>query len=337
MIPTEGAIAEAMALFRRLYNSTAESMKRHYRLHELEDTEFEDLVCRICMRILGMGTIAFSSGKDGGRDARFDGTAQHFPSRTSPARGKFVIQAKHTTQPGASCSDSPFKRIFKSELPKIKNLARAGDLELYLLFTNRDLTGGTESSMVKQLQKIRGVRKAWVLGNTPIRQHLDMHPDVWSSMGLDRYEGPFRVSPDEMVEVVTEFHKALTDSGSSFNSALNFNFVRKDRKNKINRLSKPYYAYIQQDSLPHFRRIKTFLEDPRNVRLKALYHDSADELRQKIVTFRGEFGSFDEVLTRVRDLIATRESKLAGKKRLVNLFLHYMYCNCDIGDHANAN
>ncbi|HLM83523.1 MAG TPA: ABC-three component system protein [Terriglobales bacterium] len=312
-------------------------MKRHYRLHELEDTEFEDLVCRICMRILGMGTISFSSGKDGGRDARFDGTAQHFPSKTNPARGKFVVQAKHTTQPGASCSDSPFKRVFKDELPKIKNLAKAGDLELYLLFTNRDLTGGTELSLVTRLRKIRGVREAWVLGNDPIRQHLDMHPEVWSSMGLDRYEGPFRVSPDEMVEVVTEFHKAVTDGGSSFNSALNFNFVGKDRKNKINRLSKSYYAYIQHDSLPHFRRIKAFLEDPRNVRLKALYHDTADELRQKIVTFRGEFGSFDEVLTHVRDLIATRESKLAGKKRLVNLFLHYMYCNCDIGDHAKAN
>jgi hypothetical protein len=26
-----------------------------------------------------------------------------------------------------------------------------------------------------------------------------------------------------------------------------------------------------------------------------------------------------------------------GKKRLVSLFLHYMYCNCDIGDHANTD
>ena len=222
------------------------------------------------MGILGMGTISFSSGKDGGRDARFDGTAQHFPSRTSPARGKFVIQAKHTAQPGASCSDSRFKKIFKEELSKIKKLAEAGDLELYLLFTNRDLTGGIELSMVKQLQKIGGVQAAWVLGNDPIRQHLDMNPDVWTSMGLDRDGGPFRVSPDEIVEVVTEFHKAVTDGGSAFNSALNFNFVRKDRKNRINRLSKSYYSYIQQDSLPHFRRIKTFLEDPRNVRLKSL-------------------------------------------------------------------
>jgi hypothetical protein len=191
--------------------------------------------------------------------------------------------------------------------------------------------------MLKQLRKINGLQEAWVLGNDAIRQRLDMHPDVWSSLGLDRYEGPFRVSPDEMVKVVTEFHKAVTDGGSSFNSALNFNFVEKDRKNKLNRLSRSYYAYIQQDSLPHFHRIKTFLEDPRNVRLKELYHDTADELKQKIVTFRSEFGSFDEVLTHIRDLIATPENNLAGKKRLVNLFLHYMYCNCDIGDHANAN
>ena len=112
------------------------------------------------MRILGMGTIAFSAGKDEGRDARFDGTAQHFPSQAKPAKGKFVIQAKHTTQPGASCSDSAFKTAFKSELPKIKNLAKAGDLELYLLFTNRDITGGTERSIVTELRKIDRVQEA---------------------------------------------------------------------------------------------------------------------------------------------------------------------------------
>lgn len=312
-------------------------MKRHYRLHELEDTEFEDLVCRICMRILGMGTIAFSSGKDGGRDARFDGTAQHFPSDAKPAKGKFVVQAKHTSQPGASCSDSAFKRIFQDELPKIRKLAKAGNLELYLLFTNRDLTAGMESSMVKRLGKVKGLSEAWILGNDSVRQRLDMHPDVWTSMRLDRHEVPFRISPVEMVEVVTAFHGAVTDGGSSFNSALNFNFVGKDRKNRINRLSRPYYEYIQRDSLPHFRRIKTFLEDPRNDRLKALYHDTADELKQKIVTFRGDFSSFDEVLTHIRDLVVSHESKLLGKKRLVSLFLHYMYCNCDIGDHAKAN
>ena len=124
------------------------------------------------MLVLGMGTIAFSTGKDQGKDARFNGTAQRFPSDTKPAKGKFVIQAKHTTQPGASCSDGPFKRIFKDELPKIKGLAKTGDLELYLLFTNRDLTAGTERSLVDQLAKIPGLREAWVLGNDAIRQRV---------------------------------------------------------------------------------------------------------------------------------------------------------------------
>jgi hypothetical protein len=213
-----------------------------------------------------MGTIAFSTGKDAGRDARFDGTATRFPSEASPASGKFVIQAKHTSRPGASCSDSTFKTLFKKELLSIKKLAQAGDLELYLLFTNRDLTGGKESSIVKQLVKIRGVRDAWVLVNDSIRQHLDLHPDVWTSMGLDRYEIPFRVSPAEIVEVATEFHRTVTDGHSAFNSALNFNFVGKTLKNRINGPSKPYYDYIQRDSLPHFQRIKSFLEDPRNMR-----------------------------------------------------------------------
>jgi len=289
------------------------------------------------MLILGMGTIGFSAGKDGGRDARFHGKAEHFPSETQPASGKFVIQAKHTAQPGASCSDSPFKTIFKKELPKIRKLAKAGELEFYLLFTNRTVTAGTEQSMLKKLLKVRGVREAWVLGYDPIRQRLDLHPEVWTSLGFDRYEVPFRISPREIQTVVIAFHDAVTNGSSSFNSASNFNFVAKDRKNRINRLSQAYYDYIQRDSLPHFHRIKEFLEDPRNDRLKALYHDTADELKQKIITFRKDFGTFDEVLTHIRDLTVSGDAELEGKKRLVGVFLHYMYCTCDIGDHASAN
>jgi very-short-patch-repair endonuclease len=68
-------------------------------LHDLTDREFEDLVGQICMEILGMGTIVFTTGRDGGRDGKFAGTANNFPSKNSPGKGKFIIQAKHTENP----------------------------------------------------------------------------------------------------------------------------------------------------------------------------------------------------------------------------------------------
>ncbi|MCR6638988.1 MAG: restriction endonuclease [Sporocytophaga sp.] len=81
-----------------------------YRLELLDDSTFENLVNRLCQEILGLGVISFSKGKDGGRDGKFTGIANKFPSEASPWCGKFIIQAKHTENPVSSCSDSDFKK-----------------------------------------------------------------------------------------------------------------------------------------------------------------------------------------------------------------------------------
>ncbi len=73
-----------------------------YRLDRLHPDTFEELVIRICRDLLGKGVIGFAKGKDGGRDGRFEGTAQHYPSTSVPWKGKFIIQAKHTTNSEAS-------------------------------------------------------------------------------------------------------------------------------------------------------------------------------------------------------------------------------------------
>ena len=56
----------------------------NYPLENLKDKEFEKLVALICERILGLGTIVFSKGKDGGKDAKFEGKANKFPSEREP-------------------------------------------------------------------------------------------------------------------------------------------------------------------------------------------------------------------------------------------------------------
>jgi len=288
------------------------------------------------MEILGIGTISFSPGKDGGRDGRFTGTASRFPSEAAPATGKFVIQSKHTSVPGASCSDSAFQTLFKAELPKVTALVKDHELDYYLLFTNRGLTAGIEKKLVKDISKIKGVKGAWIVADDPIRQHLDSNPAVWKSMGFQQAL-TFRFVPEDLNEVVRAFHAAVTKGSAQFSSASNFDFVEKETKNAVNGLSKSYYEYMKRDSLPSFGRIKDFLQDERNAELRGFYHDAADELKQKIITFRAGFHNFDEVLTHVFDLIISDNEALRGKKRLVRTFLHYMYFDCDIGDHAEAN
>ena len=112
-----------------------------YRLELSDDNKFEDLVNTICQKILGTGVISFSPGKDGGRDGKFTGTAQNYPDNVKPWSGKFIIQAKHTSNPIASCSDSDFEKIVKEEIIKIKKLKDSGDIDCYMLFTNRKYTG----------------------------------------------------------------------------------------------------------------------------------------------------------------------------------------------------
>lgn len=82
----------------------------HIPFHDLSEAEFETLVVAICRELLGVSTTGFAPGPDGGKDGIFEGTANRFPSDIDPAKGKFVIQAKHAQSPIASCSDSDFKK-----------------------------------------------------------------------------------------------------------------------------------------------------------------------------------------------------------------------------------
>jgi Uri superfamily endonuclease len=276
----------------------------------------------------------FTQGKDGGRDGRFTGTAERFPSALSPLTGKFIIQAKHTTNPNASCSDPDFNQIMKKERKNIKALAANKELDHYLLFTNRRITGIKETSLRQDLGSVRGIKTAHILARETIHQQLTANHRVWTDLGFDRNEIPFRFNPSDLVAVIQGFHRVIKDNGSQFDSATNFSFVDKGRKNKINKLTKGYYLYIQSDSLPHFGNVKRFLEDPRNEALRVTYHDAADDLKARIVTFRERFHTFDEVLTYLYDQIVNGSADLQGKKRLVRIFLHYMYFDCDIGSHA---
>lgn len=221
-------------------------------------------------------------------------------------------------------------------MPKVTALATEGELEYYLLFTNRALTGGMEKKLVQQLERIKGVKNAWIIADDSIRQHLDLTPSIWTSLGFSQAL-TFRFEPQDLNEVVRAFHAVASGNTTQFSSAGDFRFVNKDKKNAVNGLTRQYYEYMQRDSLPHFGKIKSFLQDERNADLKDFYHDAADELKQKIITFRSQFHTFDEILTHVFDLIVSNNEVLRGKKRLVRTFLHYMYFDCDVGDHAEAN
>jgi hypothetical protein len=314
-------------------NIVTKNMRRTYRFEDMYEAQFEELVNRICVRALGTGVISFAPGKDGGRDGKFEGTANEYPSKAAPASGKFIIQAKWTSSPIASCADPEFQRIAAKEKPRVEELVSNGELDHYLMFTNRRKPAGTTLAALATL-KGAGMKSAEIFGTEEMVRQLDLDPGIWRSMGLSDCETPFTINPSDLAEVVVAFREALDGLPDQFNSAENFTHINLATKNAVNGLTEEYSRYMVESSFPQFSAIQRFLSDPRNTEMQELYHDSADELKQKIVTNRDSFESFDAILTYVSDYVIERAPTLRTRKRYVRLFLHYMYHDCDIGQHA---
>lgn len=312
-----------------------------YPLHDLNDEEFEVLVTRICRKILGVGTTSFTKGRDGGKDAKFIGVANFFPSTSSPLSGRVVIQAKHTTDPTKSCSDNDFEKnntsILNDEIPKIKKQVEEESVTHYILFTNRRKTGGAETRIPTKIQTETGVTQAWILGNEDINNFLLDYPEIAEEIGLNKLRSPILFSPNDIREVISEFFKQKDIPSQAFDSQYDFqNYPGIDNKNEINHLSLRYFNYIQSNSLPRFSQIEAFLKNPRNSDFADQYHAFANELKGQLIIHRESFECFDEALEHVYQLIHERSPELrrAPYRLLVKIFVHYMYCDCDIGDNV---
>ena len=314
---------------------------QRFPLHDLDNEEFEDLVIRICREVLGKGTTSFEKGRDGGKDAKFDGKANCFPSESSPLNGIAVIQAKHTTNPTKSCSDNDFARnrtsILNKEIPKIKQQVENESVTHYLLFTNRKKTGGAETKIPSMIKVETGVKQAWLVANQEIQNFLVDYPDIVNNLGLHKLRLPIQFTPNDMRDVIFAFFDHREAIADAFDSQYNFrDYPGIEQKNKINKLSSRYFVYMQENSLHRFAQIEAFLKNPRNYDLTEKYHAVADEFKGQLIVHQDRFGKFDEALEHIFNLIHERSPTLraATLRRLVKIFVHYMYCDCDIGDNA---
>jgi len=284
--------------------------------------------------VLGTGIIVFAAGKDGGRDGAFTGTAAKFPSDAAPLSGKFIVQAKHTQNPAASCADAEFARTLLGEHPKILNLIENGELEHYLLFTNRKKPANDGIDKEAALKAL-GLASAHLLGIEQMRLWLTLNPEIWSKLGYDRFEASLRIQTEDLTTIVTAFHAAIQGKLAAVDDR-DFSYIPKPQKNKINKLSDAYWEEIRTRSLPYFKTIEDFLSNPRNIDFKDMYEDTADEIRRKLITATPPFESFDEALTYIIDHVTINNPELKKRRRFATVFLHYMYYTCDIGQHDHA-
>lgn len=304
-----------------------------FSLHDLHESEFEQLVTLICREVLGIGITSFAKGKDGGKDAKFEGTANAFPSTAAPATGKFIVQAKHTSSPTGSCSDSGFVTLIKGELPKIQRQFNEGRLTHYLVFTNRRKPGGADDAVTDLIKSSTSVQNVWLRGYEDIERELSLHPHWVKALGLDKLRSPLQFVPEDMRDVILALHAQRSVLPTAFDSEHDFqNYPGLPKKNSINRLSAAYDSYIRQDSMMHFATIRRFLENPRNADLADQYHAVADDLRGQLIAHRDRFDSFDLALEHVFVLMHERSPELVPRRKLLKTVLHYMYVDCDIGE-----
>ena len=292
------------------------------------DKEFEDLIALICERILGMGTIIFSIGKDGGKDAKFNGKANRFPSETAPWNGKIIIQAKHTQRPNASCSDSDFQRILKNEvIPAITKLKENKEIDYYLLFTNRKLSGIQDKKIEDLFDKNINIENR-VIGSGRIDLWLNEYPEIAKILNLNRLLLPLDFNENDLKDIVIAFSQLDISKGD-------LPEIPEDRdiekKNEINKLSEEYFNDVIKRNLTYFEQINDFLQNPDNKKLLDKYNNTIDDLNEEITIHRDEYEKFEMILNHLYKIVLNKFPELNSKRALIRVFLHYMYYNCDIG------
>jgi hypothetical protein len=309
-----------------------------YAYEDLYPQQFEQLIVLLCQHLLGMSVQPFATGPDGGRDAKFVGTAEIHPSRADPWKGIVIVQAKHTAGYYKSCSDSDFyskgstNTVIGEEIPRIKKLRHDKKLDHYILFTNRRLTGNTEEEIRTHISTECEIpyESIYLAGVEDLEKWWKTFPEVPVRADIDPIDSPLLVSPDELANVVEALARHRKQVGTIMADAPTPR-IPYDKKNVLNNMSKEYAKAQLRKYLKETRQIEDFLSAPENTDLLELYNEVVDEFDLKIIAKRKDYQSFDEVMNYLLDLLFDRDVVLRQNKRLTRLMLFYMYWNCDIG------
>jgi hypothetical protein len=316
-----------------------------YAYEDLGDDQFEALVVLICQRLLGMAVQPFAKGPDGGRDAKFVGTAELHPSKAAPWEGITIVQAKHTNGINRSFSDLDFynpaakKTVLSIEIPRIQKLRKEQQLDHYMLFSNRRLAGNAEAAI-----------RAYLSGECNLQQesihlcgieHLELllknFPEIPALAKLDPIDSPLNVSPHELAEVVHAFARHMETIDEALEDPPSPR-VPYATKNSINNMTPAYAKEQQRRYLKETSTIQRFLAAPENADLLESYESVVEDFQFKIISKRRNYQTFDEVMEYLLDLLFKRDPILRqrGNRRLTRMMLFYMYWNCDIGEDSNV-
>lgn len=314
---------------------------------DLGDDGFENLAIHICQKLLGISVQGFADGPDGGRDGKFIGTAELWPSTASPWTGATIIQTKHTNGYNRHFAETDFfnpeetkpNSVIGKEIPRIIKLTKAGDLDNYMLFANRRLAGGAEARIIKHISDKTAIPVSSIslFGLERLENLLVNYPDIPLKVNLDPVDSPLIVSPDDLAVVI----QALADNLESIANIVNdppTPRISYAEKNRLNNMTADYAKAQRRRYLKETGQIKTFLAAPENADLLLRYESIVEEFDLKIIAHRSDYQTFDQVLEYLLDLLFNRDPILRQHrhKRLTRVMVFYMYWVCDIGKNNDT-
>lgn len=316
-----------------------------YAYEDLSDDQFEKLIVLLCQRLLGISVKGFAKGPDGGRDAKFVGTAELHPSKAAPWTGTVIIQAKHTNGYNRHFGEADFfspsakDTVIGKEVPRITKLRKDKQLDHYMLFANRRLAGNADQTITQHIAKTCDLPEGsvYLCGLEQLELYLKQFADIPALADLDPVDSPLIVSPDELAIVV----EAIASHEADLSAVLDAPPSERtsyEEKNQLNSMTANYATALRKRYLKDTAQIRTFLAAPENQEILKAYEATAEEFQLKIISKRKDFQNFDEVMEYLLDLLFKRDPILAQRKhkRLTRAVLFYMYWNCDIGEVEDA-
>lgn len=310
-----------------------------YDFDQLNEDAFEALVIDLCNDLLGIGVQSFTKGPDGGKDGFFTGTAQSYPSKTEPWKGEFIIQAKHTTDLSASCSDNEFfsnqGSVINKEIKRLKERRsnNGQTFDCYLVFTNRKLPGAAHTDIKKHLQDELGIQNADIHGIEYLTRLVELKPELVKKYGLFKNLLPDQFYEKDIRDVIVLFSQNTAwMEAAPLQDENPMDFTDKVRKNALNQVSDYYFSEINSHSLKYFKLIDSFLKDPRNSSYLLKYENTASDIRGYIQKNIANY-SFMDLLELIAGNIVGEDptTDIHRVRKLCRVFVHYMYYNCDIG------
>lgn len=320
-------------------------MYLNYRYEEIGDDNFEKLVVQICKKLFGIGVQSFATGKDGGRDAKFHGKSACFPSPNSLWEGITVIQAKFTAGYNTAFSDPDFFKegvpscVIYKELDKIKALYERGELNNYILFANRKLTGIADEKIRRIIHTYTGLplKNIFLAGIEYIEGCLEDFPEIADKVDLKPSNFPINIDPSALSEFIQYLHSGCEDLSKALDSKINEDQPTKrtnyKKKNELNNFSEATASYLLSKYLSYTFVIDRFLQNPANNEIREMYTNLVEDFQVKVLAKISQYEQFDDLYNALLDLVKNRSKFLRQKEAqsLTHIVIFYMYWNCDIG------